>query len=219
VFSSSRGGHTDLYRKPANGTGAEELLYGGEGERYPVSWSPDGKILLSPAGLAPSGDLWVLPLTQEHPGEALKAQGFLQTEFGESFGQFSPDGRWVAYESAASGQAEIYVVPFSRPSEKHQISPSGGARPRWRKDGKEIFFVSPNASTFSTLMAAEIRITGDSVEVGSVRKLFSGIPASGGYLYDVSADGQRILVAVPVSSQKPPEPITLVQNWPAALKN
>ena len=155
----------------------------------------------------------MLPLTPERAGAPLKPQPFLRTKFNEWHGQFSPDGRWVAFESDESQRAEIYVAPFSRPTEKHQISPNGGTRPRWRKDGKEIFYLTPQGA----LMAAELRISGETVKVGAVRELFSGIPASPGYLYEVSADGQRILVPVPAGSQKAHEPITLVQNWAAAL--
>jgi Tol biopolymer transport system component len=210
VFNSGRRGHEDLYRKSADGAGTEELLYADTREKYPVSWSRDGKFLLYSAG---GGELWVLPLTPEQRGATPKPQRFFETKF-KLFGQFSPDSRWVAYESDESQPPEIYVAPFSRPTEKHQISPNGGARPRWRQDGKEIFYLTPGAQ----LMAAEIMIKGDTLEAGAVRELFGGIPLGAGYFYDVSADGQRILAAVPVGSQKDSEPITLVQNWAAALK-
>jgi eukaryotic-like serine/threonine-protein kinase len=156
----------------------------------------------------------VLPLIPEHAGAPLKPVLFLQTKFNERWGQFSPDGRWVAYASNESQQTEVYVAPFSRSAEKHQISPNGGTRPRWRQDGKEIFYLTPGGQ----LMAEEVRISGETVAVGAVHALFGGIPADYFYLYDVSADGQRILAAVPAGSQKAPEPITLVQNWAAALK-
>jgi hypothetical protein len=121
----------------------------------------------------------------------------------------------VAYASTESQVFEVYVAPFLRPSEKHQISTAGGAWPRWRKDGKEIFYQGRNG----VLMAAEVRISGDTVELGAVHKLFDGIPRGlNGYAYDISEDGQRILAAVPFKSQSAPDPITLVENWAAALK-
>jgi Tol biopolymer transport system component/DNA-binding winged helix-turn-helix (wHTH) protein len=215
VFNSGRKGHEDLYRKSADGAGVEDLLYADTREKYPVSWSRDGKFLLYDAfGGSQGSEPWALPLTPEQRGAPLKPQPFLETKF-KTFGQFSPDSRWVAYESDESQPPEIYVAPFSRPTEKHQISPNGGARPRWRQDGKEIFYLTPGGQ----LMAAEVGIQGDTLEVGAVRELFSGIPLGAGYFYDVSADGQRVLAAVRMAAtQKDSEPITLVQNWATALK-
>jgi len=215
AFNSNRKGGTDLYRKPSNGSGAEELLYADDRDKNPTSWSRDGRFLLyHTTGGEQGPDLFVLPLIPERPGAPLKPVPFLQTKFAESWGQFSPDGRWVAYTSNESQQVEVYVAPFSRPTEKHQISTGGGLKPRWRQDGKEIFYQTPGGQ----LMAAEVRIGEETVEVGAVHALFGGIPGGYFYLYDVSADGQRILAAVPAGSQKGPEPVTLVLNWAAGLK-
>jgi Tol biopolymer transport system component len=156
--------------------------------------------------------MFVLPLTPERPGDPLKPVPFHQTQFNEKEAQFSPDDRWVAYSSDESGRAEIYVSPFSRRTEKHQISTNGGILPRWRKDGKEIFYQTPDGP----LMVAEVRISGESVEVGATHALPIGVKYSGAYSYDVSADGQRILAAMPIA--KGTQPITLVENWSAALK-
>ena len=215
IFNSTRKGHYDLYRKAANGAGAEELLYADNTDKVPNSWSPDGKFLLYFTGGGARHSMWVLPITPGQPGAGLKATPFLKTGFNETYGQFSPDGRWVAYGSDESGRYEIYVAPFSRPTEKHQISPNGGEIARWRRDGKEIFYIAPGGK----LMGAEIRISGAAVEVGAVRALFGGIPTSmSGWLYDLSADGQRILAAIHAEGQKAAEPVTLVQNWTATLK-
>jgi Tol biopolymer transport system component len=203
-----------LYRKSANGAAVEELLYADEADKVPSSWSPDGKFLLYFGGGGPRKNMWVLPLTPERPGAALKPVAVLQTRFNEEFGRISPDGRWVAYESDESQRLEIYVAPFARPAEKHQISANGGQLPRWRQDGKEIFFEAPDGQ----LMVAEVRITGETVAVGAVRPLSARIASfQGGYTYDVSADGQRILAAVPAGNQQA-EPITLIENWTTALK-
>jgi Tol biopolymer transport system component len=212
AFNSSRKGHLDLYRKAANGSMEEDLLYADEREKYPTSWSPDGKFLVYMAASGANGtDLFILPMNQERP---IKPLPFLQSRFNEQYGQFSPDGKWVAYQSDESQRNEIYVVPFSRPSEKHQISPGGGTKPRWSKDGKEIFYKTLD----DQLMAAEISIRADTVQVGAVRSLFGGYHLGNGYFWDVSADGQRILAAVPEGNQKDSDPITLVENWTAALK-
>ena len=212
IFSSSRKGHDDIYRKSANGVGQEELLYADDHDKHPVSLSRDGKFLLYSSG-GPL-DLFVLPLSPDTPGVRLKPFPFLQNKFNKVFAQFSPDGRWVVYDSNESQRYEVYVAPFARPSEKHQISPSSGTRPRWRPDGKEIFYLAGGGQ----LIAAEVRITAEKVEVGSVQVLFGGLPVGKGYLYDVSADGQRILAAVPPETRRGAEPITLVQNWAAGLK-
>ncbi|PWU11514.1 MAG: hypothetical protein C5B51_02420 [Terriglobia bacterium] len=216
AFTSPRAGHFDLYRKPANGSAPEELLYADGKTKIPYSWSPDGKALLF-GTTTPDGDLYVLPLTPETPGGPLKPVPFRENKFYESAAQFSPDGKWVVYASNEAQQAEIqdiYVAPLSRPAERRRVSPNGGRIPRWRKDGKEIFFVTPEGK----LMAAEVRISEGAVEVSVVRMLFGGIPTSSPQPYDVSADGQRFLVTVPVASPKTSEPITLVQNWSFALR-
>ncbi len=207
VFASNRKGHFDLYQKASSGIGSDQLLLESELDKYPMSWSPDGRFLLY-YNVDPKtkGDLWVLPLSGDR-----KPFPFLQTEFTEVSGRFSPDGRWIAYVSDESGKSEIYVMPFPGPGGKRQISTSGGSRPKWRGDGKEIFYLADNK-----LMAAEVNDRGATLEVGTVRPLFGlGPPLEGGY-YDPAADGQRFLVTT-VVEQKVSSPITLVLNWTAAL--
>jgi Tol biopolymer transport system component len=213
VFSCLLKGHFDLYRKLASGAGAEELLYADGLDKFPTSWSPDGKYLMYYSIDAPKtgktrNALWVLPLEGER-----KPLPFLKTDSNEENGQFSPDGRWVAYQSNEAGRSEIYLAPFSGSGGKRQVSVSGGQLPRWRADGKEIFYIAPN----SRMMAVEVSIKGAEVEVGAVRSLFGPLPASPVYPYDVSADGQRFLAVLP-NEQTAPEPLTLAQNWTAGLK-
>jgi Tol biopolymer transport system component len=212
AFNSVRKGHWDLYRKSADGSGVEELLYADDREKYPNSWSPDGKFLLFVTldGNGSSGH-WALPLAPDSPGTTLKPMPSLPA--GTRYAKFSPDGRWVTYISEESQRGEVYVSPFSRPGGKRQISTNGGIKPRWGRDGKEIFYLSPEGQ----LMATEVRISGETVEVGATRSLFGGIPTGNGYAYDISPDGQRILATV-AKNQKSNEPITLVQNWAAGLK-
>jgi Tol biopolymer transport system component len=211
VFASNRNGQSDLYRKSANGSGAEEPLYLDNLEKQPASISPDGKFLLYHTINDPKTgfDLWILPDPLGPPGAA-KPYPFLRTEFNELEGQFSPDRQWIAYESDESSRYEIYVVLFPGPGGKRQISTSGGRFARWRADGREIFYLAPD----QRLMSAEITIRGDQIEIGEVNPLF-GLPLSG-HRYDVSADGQRILAITPRQSGS--APMTIVQNWPAGLK-
>jgi eukaryotic-like serine/threonine-protein kinase len=214
VYFSNATGRWDLYRKAVDGTGKEELLYADEASKVATSWSSDGKFLLyfrlDPR--KPTSAIWVLPVGRlPRPGG--NSQPFLwsATPFMEINSKFSPDGHWVAYESNESGRSEIYVAPFRGPGGKRLISNGGGSYPRWRADGREIFY-----ELNGTLMAAEVSIRGGSIEVGAIRSL--GIPVTWPhYRYDVSADGQRFLVATP-REQKSQAPLTLVQNWKALLK-
>jgi Tol biopolymer transport system component len=214
VYQSNPKEVADLYRKAADGTMTEELLYADGAEKVASSWSPDGKSLLF-FRLDPKTqrDIWVLPLEGGPAGVPGKPIPWLVTPFNERFPKFSPDGRWVAYESDDSQRFEIYVAPFKGPGGTHQISSGGGMYPRWRADGREIFYVGANG----TLMAAEVSLKGASLEVNAIRPL--GIPVITGrvYLYDISSDGLRFLVATPLE-QKSSAPLTLVENWTALLK-
>jgi hypothetical protein len=148
----------------------------------------------------------------------------VQTSFDEIEGQFSPDGRWLAYASNESGRYEIYVRPFPDAGGKWQVSTGGGTQPHWRPDGKELFYVAPN----NRLMAVPLRMAPDAraVEAGAPVALFPTRLASGANIaaagynaraqYAVARDG-RFLMIVPAEDAVA-SPITIVQNWTAALK-
>jgi Tol biopolymer transport system component len=213
VFGSARKGRVDLYRKSANGSGMEEPLYIDNLDKFPTSISPDGKFLLyHTPGDAKSGfDLWILPEPLGPPGAA-KPYLLLQSKANAQNGKFSPDGHWIAYHSDETGRDEIYVAPFPGPGDKRQISTSGGSQPRWRADGKEIFYIAPDQK----LMAAQITTKDGEIQTAEVRPLFGPLLTGNQYQYDVSADGQRILAIAPRENAS--EPLTIVQNWPAGLK-
>jgi len=209
-YSNAQKGSLDLYRKASNGASNEELLLADNRNKDWSGISPDGKILLySRAGEKTREDILVMPSTT---GRKDEARPFLQTPFRESDAQFSPDGKWVVYESNESGQFQVYAAPFPGPGGKRQISPAGGGDPRWRKDGKEILYVTQDGQ----LMAAEVAARNGTLEIGKVQKLFEGILTNYGMTYDVSADGQKILVVENGASAV--RPLTLVQNWTAALR-
>ncbi|HXP80244.1 MAG TPA: protein kinase [Verrucomicrobiae bacterium] len=210
VFNSRRKGSFDLYQKASSGAGSEETLLQDNLDKYPDSWSPDGKfVLYENLSSSRSSELFVLPLSGDR-----KPFPLLQTQFGETDGQISPDGRWVAYRSNESGRNEIYVAPFPGPGGKWQISTAGGYFPRWRHDGSEIFYLTPD----NRLMAASINGKGAGFEVGAVKPLFATRIVGGGiYQYDVSADGQRFLINT-APEQATSAPITVVLNWTAELK-
>ena len=176
-------------------------------DKTATSISPDGRFLLYHAvDSKTKADLWVLPL---EGGQ--KPFAFLQGEFNESNAHFSPDGRWVAYQSDESGRYEIYVTPFPSPSGKRQISTLGGRWPKWRR--KEVFYLSLD----NRLIVSEVNVNGDALQIGAARPLFEIRPGGPGNVYDVSADGQRFLVNMAVEQQIT-APLTLVLNWTADLK-
>jgi eukaryotic-like serine/threonine-protein kinase len=209
IYCSNRKGRFDLYQRAANGAGAEEVLLESNLTKFPTSWSRDGRFVLYFTYGDPKtkADLWVLPMFGER-----KPFLFLQTEAFEAKGRFSPDGRWITYESYESRQPEVYVTPFPGPGGKEQVSIAGGTEPRWRGDGKELFYLAAD----NKLMAAEMNIEGSAIEIGAVRPLFETHPAQQGRL-SVTADGQRFLVNTLVE-EKGSSPITLVVNWTADLK-
>ncbi len=178
-------------------------------DKSPQSWSSDGRfILYTSSGLPTGDDLFVLPLSGDR-----KPVPFLKTPFNEYDGQFSPDGRWVAYVSDEAGKDDVFVTPFPGLGGKWQISTAGGMFPRWRRDGTEIFYLAPD----NKLMAAAVNGNGSSFEVGAVKPLFEARaldPTRNRFA--VSADGQRFLMNS--APQTASAPITVVLNWAAGLK-
>jgi serine/threonine protein kinase/Tol biopolymer transport system component len=204
VNSNRKGGRFDLYLRPASGVGAEEVLLEDNFSKFPMSWSPDGRFLLYRAN-----GLFVLPLSADR-----KPVPFLQTPFVENGGFFSPDGRWVAYESDESGRNEIYVVPFPGPGGKTLVSTGGGRYGKWSGDGTEIFYLALD----NTLMAASVNGRGTSFEVGAVKPLFETRPVIGlGPPHNVTAGGQRFLINT-LREEAASAPITVVVNWQAGLR-
>jgi Tol biopolymer transport system component/predicted Ser/Thr protein kinase len=211
AFSSQRSGSGDIYARAASGTGTDELLSTSKIFKVPNSWSPDGRYIAYIAFQGAPGskaDLWLLSLADR------KTSPILQSPFDELQGVFSPDGRWLAYASNESGRFEIYVQPFPGPGGKWQISTSGGTQPRWARGGKELFFLAPGGK----IMSVEIQ-TSSIVEAGTPQVLFSTVLKNApGPPYDVSSDGQRILLNRPIEEASSSPPITLVQNWTALLE-
>lgn len=207
-----------IYQKSLAGTRQEEVLLESNVAAFPQSWSSDGRFLAYETRGVPNTvmDIWVLPLVGDPStplGAGRKPIPFLQTQFVEFGPRFSPDGRWIAYASLESGRDEVYVAPFSGPGRKWQISTNGGDRPRWRRDGKEIYYLTSD----NKIMAVEVGSRGDTFEVGAAKALFETRPQRNGTAYDVTGDGQRFLVNTLLQAQTS-APLTLVVNWPAALK-
>jgi Tol biopolymer transport system component len=222
VFTSNRTGPFNLYQKDSGGARSEEPLLKSDREQRSYDWSTDGRFLLySVNDPKTKTDLWAL---QDAGGVSAdrKAQPYLATQHNETQGQFSPSGsgapRWVAYTSDESGRYEVYVQPFPAASGKFQISSDGGSQPRWRRDGKELYYLAPDGK----LMAVETR-TSPGFEHGAPKALFETRTGNRGagnqtlMLYDVAADGKRFLINS-YMEETASSPINVVLNWQAALK-
>ena len=179
---------------------------------YGNDWSLDGRYLLySEAAPDTQWDLWILPAARDS-----KPQPFLKTAYNELEGQFSPDGKWVAYTSDESGRNEIYVRGFPDSSVKIPVSNGGGGLPRWRRDGKELFYRALDGK----LMAVPVRSSAQALEFGAPAAVLSTMEPTGVFVYpyDVSPDGQRILALSPAASEAGGLALTVIVNWQEALK-
>jgi eukaryotic-like serine/threonine-protein kinase len=226
AFDSNRTGTRDLYVKAASGAGVEEVLVASPQTKAATNWSSDGRFLLYSSTDPPTNtnfDLWVLPLDGDRtPGV------FLKTPFDERSGTFSPDGRWVAYSSNESGREEVYIRPFAGPAAAGasvsqlgghwQVSTAGGVFPRWRRDGRELYYLAPSGA----MMAAPISVTGATLAPGAPVALFptrivgGGSDTIQGRQYDVTRDGRFLINTV---LDEAVAPITLIQHWnPEAKK-
>ena len=215
AFGAIRGGISNLYQKASGGAGGDEVLLESSLNKFPLSWSPDGRFLLFVQLNPETGsDLCVLPLAGEKRPFPLA-----NTVFDEDNGQFSPDGRWVAYQSNESGKNEIYVQSFPDPGSKLLVSTGGGIAPRWRPDGKELFYIAPD----STLMAVPMQSTGEVLKPGVPAALFQTRIALGGtsvrqkHQYAVAPKGRRFLINAS-TSEPTASPIVVVTNWSRSLK-
>jgi serine/threonine protein kinase/Tol biopolymer transport system component len=202
VFYSRRSGPQNLWLKRMDG-GAEERLRESAENEVPTDWSADGRFILFGRLAGGTGiDLWALPLEGDR-----KPVAVANTAFDESSGRFSPDGRWVAYQSNETGRNEVYVVPFPASGVPTQLSTAGGMYPQWRDDGREIFYRGPG----NRLTAVPVTLQPNGrLEAGKPTDLFT--MSQGAFAYDITRDGQRVLVDTPVGQATTP-PITIIQNW------
>jgi Tol biopolymer transport system component len=207
VWFSDREGEQNLYVKAASGAGQDELLWRSAYAKTPLSWSADGRFLLfREQNPQTRGDLWVLPMEggrQPWP--------WLNTPAIEGTAAFSPDGKWIVYASDESGRYEIYAQAFapSTPASggKVPLSTNGGVTPQWRRDGRELYYRSPD----NKLIAVDVTL-GAQVKAGTPRELFSLVSN-----FEAAHDGQRFLVAASAVDTSVP-PFTVVLNWMAEVK-
>jgi eukaryotic-like serine/threonine-protein kinase len=214
-----RNGVFQLFRAEPDGTHPEEQLTHGSADNYLTDWSRDGKYLLYVQGSPGAFDMWAK--RDPELGAESRDVPVLRTASDEVDGQFSPDGKWIAYSSNATGRHEIYIMGFS-PNigefvGRWQISNGGGRAPRWRGDGQELYYLTAD----NKLMAVTIRHTAKSLQPETPHELFSiSVPADSGdnpFPYDVMGDGKRFLLEENAGTEAS-VPLTVVVNWQAGLK-
>ena len=208
ALAVERNGAADLYTKELHG-GAERALRVSSRYKIPSDWSSDGRLLLygtsDPAG---GWDVEALPLAGGQP------LSLLNSPFFEADAQLSPDRRWLTYISDASGRMDVYVRPFGRPGAERVVSPGGGFGPRWRRDGRELYYIAPDGR----LMVLSLE-PGEELDPGPARILFDarlGVLPYDLPEYDSAPDGQRFLVNQPVEAPAP-EAVSLLFDWMAKL--
>jgi serine/threonine protein kinase/Tol biopolymer transport system component len=203
-FQSPRGQAPDLYvRSVADGTPEERLLKDSERPRAPSDVSADGRVLLYTQSTGTTSEIWSVPLAVDRTPVP-----FVKSSFNTRDGQFSPDGKWVAYQSDESGRNEIYLQPFPGPGERIQASAGGGTQVRWGRRSAELFYIS--ADRRLTAVPVSTAANG-ATSIGTPKPLFQmSALATLGRQYDVSADGQRFLVD---NFSADPPSITMILNW------
>jgi hypothetical protein len=175
-----------------------------------MDWSRDGRFILYEEDSAPGNQrsLWTLPAA---PGDA-KPTPYLRAAFNQSNGQFSPNTRWVAFQSDESGRYDVYIDTFPEPHGKVRISTGGGVLPQWGAGGRELFYISPD----SMLMSVSLKPAAGSLEPSAPQELFPLLVIDTDVSpYDAAPDGQRFLVLQ--AAEHAPRSLTVIVNWPALL--
>ena len=208
IYTAERGGPANLFWRSVDGSAPEQRLAASGEAQYPTACSLDGRfVAFHQMNSAGNADIWTVQLDGDRTPRA-----FLHSRFDESFAAFSPDGRWLCYQSNESGQFEIYAVPFPRGDGKWQISTGGGISPSWVKGGREIIYYRPSTKSF---MRVPIAYAPD-VHPGESEELFR-IRSEPVYLPNVSADGEHIAVVLP-GPQSHLKNLVVVVNWFEELK-
>jgi Tol biopolymer transport system component len=201
LFRSDAKGPPDIHEIAVGVPGSERPVLELEYVQQPEDVSPDGRVLAFLNNVQSRATIWLLPLAGQR-----KPAPWLATRFNERNPRFSPDGRWIAYESDESGSPEIYVALTEGAAGKRRVSPAGGRRPRWRRDGRELYYLAPDGSVMAVPLSP-----GPQLQAGAPVSLFRVEPPIQNY--DVTADGSRFLVSAPLEA--PESPIRAIVGWPA----
>jgi Tol biopolymer transport system component len=212
VYSSVAGNvHTKLFRKPADGSGAEELLVNDDQVAVASDWSRDGKYLIYARGPgAINWEIWAMPFEGDRKPKLVVSRA--PNSFAAE-GRLSPDGHWLAYTSQESGNREVYVVAFGGGQGKWQISTNGGYQPQWSGDGKELYYF--NQASRSVLVVPVKELNGG-LQFGVAQTLASNSTSNQVGFYDVTPDGKKILLNL--VAQQVSQSVSVVTNFTAGLK-
>jgi Tol biopolymer transport system component len=208
AFTSTRNGANQVFVMDKDDAGEAREVVSIPGRQVRVQdWSNDGDLLLLMVWAGPtSNDVWSYSFSEG------QARPFLETSFDEEPGELSPDGRWLAYTSDEAGGRNVYVKAFPGPGATVRVSSAGGAQPRWRGDGRELFYLAPDHAMMSVAITGERQIV-----PGPPTPLFRKDLNSQGswWVYDVSPDGERFLVVEPGEGGA----ISVLVDWPAKLRS
>ncbi|HEY6930098.1 MAG TPA: protein kinase [Thermoanaerobaculia bacterium] len=205
LYRSDRRGPPDIYEIGVGGPGSEKPVLELPGVQQPEDISRDGKLLAYLEGVTTT-NIWMFPLDGQR-----KPWVWAPTRFSQSSARFSPDGRWLAYESDETGDPEVYVALTDGAGEKRRISPAGGRLPRWRRDGKELFYIA----TGNSVMAVAVS-SGSGWQSATPSMLFRKDNEIENW--DVAPDGSRFLIRAPLEKVRE-SPLRVIVNWPALLKS
>ena len=216
AYISNDSGHFDIFVKDLSQPEREQSLLVTTANKYPTDWSRDGRFLIyETLDAKTKRDIWVLPLFGDRKPWAL-----LNSEYNEQHGQLSPDGRWLAYVSDESGTWEVYVRRFPQRDDFRKISTAGGSQPRWRRDGREIFYLAADRSVMAVALGNGATLEPETPQaLFRIRSLPSGVPTgiNDRIRFCVAPDGQRFLIDSPIEGAGP-QAITVATKWPALLR-
>jgi serine/threonine protein kinase/Tol biopolymer transport system component len=210
AYASDQARTAQLYVMNANGAGSESVLVTPRARSFALDWSPDGRyVLFMLNGGASRNDIWMYDVARK------SATPLLESPFNEGWARISPDGKWIAYTSAETGQLEVYVRSFPGGDVKVEISTGGGNQPQWRRDARELFYIAPDNTVFSV----DVRATNGRFEASKPQALFTAHVDQNKTIrnqYAVAPDGQRFLTLSLVDPND--SPIVAVLNWRGLLR-
>jgi Tol biopolymer transport system component len=201
ALHSAQDGLSQIYLQPIDSSESAELLYQSTEAQNVNDWSPDGRyVVFDSQSPTTARDLWSVMVD----GADRKPTAFLQTSANEARGAFSPDGKWLAYQSDETGELAVFARPFPGPGRAWRVSTGSGTDPFWRADGGEVYYVADGQ-----LLAVSVMPRGDALDLGTPTALFS---TAGTVRLSARSDGRRFLVAT-LTEDVPPSPLTVIVNW------